>query len=498
LRESTVRPIAAEKELDFSLRDLTAPLLRRKRLLLFTFLGILALAVTFILVSGPKYESHLSILVSRERQDPLVTAQATGQLMGQTPALTDEEINSEAELLVSSDILEKVVQENGMYKSDGKSLLDLLHPNENDQDRTARAVRGLARKIKVETPTKTNLIEVSYDAGHPERAYNVLKSLSNYYLQKHAEVHRPQGSFEFFSRETERYKAALDASEAKLRDLGQKHNVADPDEERSDLAQQYTNDIGQLHMTEQQIAADQQRIFSDQEQIRSTPERAKTKETSDAAEVLLQQLGVTELATETKRTQLLLKYQPDYPLVKETDQELADVRAAIDAAQKAHYVNQDTDRDPGYELLREDLMKTRADLSAQQASLAANQRSVDAMQHEMVSLGDQSLQVADLTRELKDNEQNYLLYLSKREQARTEDALDRNRIENIAIAVPPAIPVLPVHGVFFNLAIAMLASAFLSIALAYLKDFLDPSFHSPNQVAEVLGMPVIAINKRSA
>ena len=64
----------------------------------------------------------------------------------------------------------------------------------------------------------------------------------------------------------------------------------------------------------------------------------------------------------------------------------------------------------------------------------------------MVKLGSQSLQQADLQREAKANEQNYLLYLSKREQERTSDALDRTRIENVAIAVPPAIPVLPVHG----------------------------------------------------
>jgi capsular polysaccharide biosynthesis protein len=57
---------------------------------------------------------------------------------------------------------------------------------------------------------------------------------------------------------------------------------------------------------------------------------------------------------------------------------------------------------------------------------------------------------------------------------------------------------LPVHGLPFNLVLAFLISGVLSIALAYLMDYLDPSFHSPSQAAEVLGMPVIAINKRSA
>ena len=41
---------------------------------------------------------------------------------------------------------------------------------------------------------------------------------------------------------------------------------------------------------------------------------------------------------------------------------------------------------------------------------------------------------------------NYLLYLSKREQERTSDALDEKRISNVAIAVPPVLPILPWVG----------------------------------------------------
>ena len=472
--------------------------MRRRRLILLSFLGIFALMAVVILSKGNSYESRMSILVSREREDPLVTSLATNQMMGAVPALTDEEVNSESELLQSSDVLNKVVLANGLQKSQGKSIFDLLHPGETDEDRAARATRGLARKLKIETPTKTNLIEVSYSASNPQRAYGVLKSLSDFYLDKHAAVHRPQGSYDFFASEAARYKQALDLSEARLRELGEKENVADPDEERTALAQQLATNIGQFHNTEQAIAADQQRMLSDEEQLRSTPERSATKQETNASEVLLQQLGTAQLAAETKRTQLLAKYQPDYPLVREADQELAGVKAAIAAAEKTHYINDETDRDPTFELLREDLTKTRSDLAAQRASLIANQHSIDAMQHQMVQLGGQSLKLADLQRDAKDSEQNYLLYLSKREQARTSDALDRNRIENVAIAVPPAIPVLPVHGVLFYMAMAFAMAVVLSVGLGYLMDFLDPSFHSPGQAAELLGVPVIAINRRTA
>jgi uncharacterized protein involved in exopolysaccharide biosynthesis len=431
--------------------------------------------------------------------DPLVSTQATGQLLGATPPLTDEEVNSEAELLKSTDLLRRVVIANGLQNPKGKSLLDYLRPKQTEDDRIDRAVRALARKLKVETPTKTNLIEVSYSSSNPKLSYGVLNSLGNFYLDKHAEVHRPHGSTDFFTEEAQKYKDALEASETNLRNLGEKQNIADPDEERTDLALQLANDIGTLHATEQAIAADQHRIYSDQRQMESTPKRSATKEDTNSSDILLQQLGATLLAAQTKKISLMAKYTENYPLVQEANAEIVAAQAAIAEAQKTKYVNQETDRDPTFELLREDLAKTEGDLAAHQASLAATQRSVNAMQSQMVQLGTQSLQLADVQREVHANEQNYLLYLGKKEQELTSDALDRTRIENVAIAVPPAIAAIPVHGPMFMVAIAFFIAMILSLGLTYVADYLDPSFHSADQVIDTLGIPVvIPINRRSA
>jgi uncharacterized protein involved in exopolysaccharide biosynthesis len=117
----------------------------------------------------------------------------------------------------------------------------------------------------------------------------------------------------------------------------------------------------------------------------------------------------------------------------------------------------------------------------------------------MVELDQKALKQADLVRENKANEANYLLYLSKREQERTSDALDKKRIANVAIAVPPAIPTLPVHSA----TLIGFAGLFLSIAIgmgvAYLAEYMDPSFHTPNEVVETLRVPlVVAIPKLKA
>ncbi len=234
--------------------------------------------------------------------------------------------------------------------------------------------------------------------------------------------------------------------------------------------------------------------------MRITPQRSATKQDTQAANLLLQNLGTSLLAAETKRTQLLLKYDPGYPLVQEADQEIAQAKAAIAEAQKTPYVNQTTDRDPTFELLREDLAKNEADLAAQRSkpgSQSARHRA--ACSPRWSSLGSQSLQQADLQREAKANEQNYLLYLSKREQERTSSALDKTRIANVAVAVPPAIPVLPTYGFLLVIQIALGLATVLSLAMAYAVEYFDSSFHTPAQVVDILGIPVVvAMPKRTA
>ena len=414
-------------------------------------------------------------------------------------AVSEEEINSEAELLKSRDVLERVVLANGLEKQHGHSFLDLFRPKQDEADRVERAVRSLAKTIKVEAGTKTNIIEVSYSSPDPRLSYGVLNTLGNLYLAKHVAVHRPPGSYQFFAQETQNYHQAMEDSEAQLRSFQKQQGAAAPDLERSDLAAQVTNSVGQLHLAQESIAADQQRLLSDRQQMRSVPERSATLRSTTEADKLLANLEPALLAAETKRTQLALKYNPNYPLVQEADQEVATAKAAIAAAEKTQYVSQTTDRDPTFELLREDSAKTEADLAGQRANLIAIKSSIQSLQAQMVDLDQKALTQQDLLRSVKANEDNYLLYLSKREQERTSDALDKTRIANVAIAVPPDIPALPAHGFLIVMLFGLAFATMLAIALAYLVDYFDSSFHTPAQVIEMLGIPVVvAVPKKTA
>ena len=486
-------PLVKESS-DISLRDVLTPLFRRKRFLLITFISVVGAVILLGALMGPTYTSRMSILVNRERLDPLVSPEATTQMVTNSTPITDEEINSELELLLSRDVLEKVVIANGLDRpTEGWSLGKLLHPNQTREDRIARAVKGLAKSIKAEVVTKTNLIEVKYSSSNPQLSYGVLKSLGEFYTQKHVEVHRPAGSYEFFAGETQRYHDALEQAEAKLRDFATRHMVAAPDAQEANLAQQLGTSIGLMHLAEQSLAADQERLKDDHQQMSKTPQRSPRLQTAAADDKLLDQLNANLLASQNKRTELLTRYDPNYPLVQDVDQQIAQTQAAIAAAQKTRYMTESTDLDPTFEALREDHSRTQADRAAQVANLAATKRSIKNMQAQLVDLDRQSIARQDLVREVKADEQNYLTYLGKREQERTSDALDTTRIANVAIAVPPAIPVLPVFGWPLIVFAALCLGTVTSIGGAYAVDYLDSSFRTPAQLTEGLGIPVVVV-----
>jgi uncharacterized protein involved in exopolysaccharide biosynthesis len=81
-----------------TMRDLIGVIFRQKRLFILSFV------VTFLAVLGygvfaPSYQTHMSVLVRRGRVDPLVTPAPTPSPMFQRDEITEEELNSQVELL---------------------------------------------------------------------------------------------------------------------------------------------------------------------------------------------------------------------------------------------------------------------------------------------------------------------------------------------------------------------------------------------------------------
>jgi len=483
-----------------TLRDWCAIGFRRKKLVTVSFLGLLLGTFVFSMLWAARYyESSMQILVLQDRSDPAVTSAPIAAIQN-NQQVGPNEINSEMALMQGSDLLRQVVVKCGLAKRSGFGDIFLpSDPAKREAIKVEKQAKKLAKKIKVEAEKQADVIDVTYGrVGSPETPACVLDSLGKLYLAKHLQAHRPSGSFEVFAQEAEKYHKALSEVELKLANFGRTEGIVAPDVTRPLVATKLIDAQGQLNQSRAIAAADQRRITNLEEQLKATPSRSVTVETNQDAGILTQQLQAQLLAAELKRTQFATKYDPSYPLMKEAEQEVAQAKSAIEEAQKNRLQSQTTDQDPTYVQLRGDLAKTRADLATQQATIAALGHIIRGLEEQSVSLNQMSVKQQDLIREAKADESNYLLYLAKREQERSSDAMDRGRLSNVALAVAPVVPVLTAYNPWMICALGILFSIFASMAIAFVAEYLDPAFRTPSEVAEVLEIPVLAAVPKQA
>src|ERR1700735_1363253 len=115
----TIRRSGAPEHIDITLRDVLTPVFRQRRLAVTIFVGIFAGAILSALLLPPRYEAEMKILVNQDRVDPVITSDTDIQ-RGSTAISTvsEEDLNSEVELLKSRDLLEKVVLASGLESKD--------------------------------------------------------------------------------------------------------------------------------------------------------------------------------------------------------------------------------------------------------------------------------------------------------------------------------------------------------------------------------------------
>src|SRR5579864_1283662 len=107
-------------------------------------------------------------------------------------------------------------------------------------------------------------------------------------------------------------------------------------------------------------------------------------------------------------------------------------------------------------------------------------------------LGEDAITQGDLASSEKAAEENYLLYVKKREEARMGDALDEGGIVNVAIAEYPVVPALPVWPAGGVVLVGFAAALVSGAGASFAADYLDPGLRTPEEVWACLEIPVLA------
>jgi len=486
--------------MSLTLQELLSIAFRQKRVLAAVFGGTLGLCALISFMQPDVYDAEMKILVKHNRVDQIVTpdSQAPYRTIG---SVTEQDLISEAELLKSRDVLEGAAIECNIVKP--RLTVWAFIPVVNafaepsgankpyDLVTVSQAVRNLNQAISAVPSKKSNLITVTYASTNPTRAACVLKHMSKLYLEKHLAVHRPEGAFEFFKQEAEKYKSDLGGIEAQLAQFGQQEQLLTESTEKEVTVRKLSDYVSSLLDTRTAIAATQARIRSLEALGRSTESR-QTKAVRTSPNAALKELQTQLVALELKRTDMQSKFNPSYRPLQDLENQIRELKATIAQVQKVPMVEETTDSNPANDWLRVELARARSELASLQASAPAKEKAVTQYRTMALEMDQKNIKRGDLVRLQKATEEKYLLYLRKQEEARIEQELDRQRILNVAIAQEAAIPVLPEPSLRgLKLGFGTLIAGILGLGGAIGADYYDRTFRTRAEVARHLGVPVL-------
>jgi len=471
-----------------TVRELAMVLFRQRRVFVWVAALVFAAALLYALL-GTKYQAHMKILVRRGRADAPVSAGENAPLDLTHLAVTEEELNSEVELLRDDDVLRRVVEETGVG---GRDWFHFLRMHEGHAERLERAARRLAKQLEVEPVKKTNLIAIGYDADDPQLAAGVLQALAKVYLEKHMNVHRPGGELRFFTQQVAESERQLEEAKRQLLGFTTEHGVVSAGLQR-DLTLQKLSEVDASHrQANVDLAETEQRVSELKSQLEELPDRTTTQiRTADNPE-LLKELKSSLLTLELKRTQLLTKFEPNHRLVQEVDEQIAQANTAISAESQKPVRDETTDKSSQYEWAKSELQQAQVQLKALEARAAAVTTEEAAYRQMARKFGEDAITQEDLLGKEKTALEDYLLYVKKQEEARMDDALDERGIVNVAMALEPTAPALPVRSAWMVLALGFIAAGTTATGAAFVADYLNPLFRDPDDVVAYLNSPVLA------
>jgi uncharacterized protein involved in exopolysaccharide biosynthesis len=479
-----------------SVRDATSIWFRHKLLMAVTFLTIAVGTAIGTFMLPNEYESRMKILVKNLRAEVPITPERTSGTYGtQGNDVSENQINSEIELLTSKDLLNQVVSECGLDKAGTSTMqrLGLKEAPRNEAGRIEQASDKLAKDLIITPVKKANIIEVTYASSSPQLAAAVLRKLGDLYLEKRVKLHRPPGTYEFFKGQAESYEQQLRDSEKGLSTFQQSMNVVSLSQQKDIAVQKMTEAKSKLLETDAFLQEVNQRIDKLQQQMRTAQPRIITQTKALPNQYSAERLNTMLVELQNRRTQLLTKFRADDRLVQEIDKQMETTRAALEKASGQTATEQATDLNPLRQTLETELNRARVDQAGAQArhtSLAGQLHDYEAQLSRLEGI---TAEYQDLSRRVKESEDNYQLYEKKQEEARIGDELDQNKITNVSLAEIPVQPQLPARpNRPLNLMLGLFLAVLVSVGSVITAEFFRENVETPRELELLSGSQVLA------
>ncbi len=457
------------------------------------FLRILALsAVVSVIVSlfvytvKPIYSSSATLLVESKQAKLLSIEEVYSMDTSRT-----EYFQTQFEILKSHDLLLKVIKkiklaEYPEFKRDSNSegilhntlkKIGLLSEADvtaaaaaQDPDLTDRLlVPAALSRLTVKPRLKTQLVDVSFEAQDPALAREFVNTLGELFIESNldARMEATRKAAEWLSSRLQSLKDKLTDSENRLQDF---------------LAVEHLVDLeGVLTITGKEIEQNNQRLAAArQARIEAESTYNKLKSGTDIEQIpevlkdgVIQDLKQKEAEIARKASDLSKHYGPEHPSILSVQSEYAAIHKLLEQHLQGIAVG----------------IKNRYDIAkANEAAVAA---SIETNKSQVQNIGRKQTRLSELQREVESNKKLYETFFTRFKEASEAAEISAANIRFIDRASMPLVPIKPNKQMIITS--AFFTSFFVGVLLAFILDYLDSTFKTPDDVEKKLNKPLLGI-----
>ena len=473
-----VAPAASVEPVDntMSLRDILEILKRRKMTIILTLLSVLIGTILYTLSVKPSYIANAVIQIEKEGADIVFgNTKQTDAFVGNN----DPFFRTRYEMLRGRVIANRVISELGLQESllptkkTGFSFSAILESlglkKASNEKKPVNYAELFSKKLYVQPIEKTHLVEINYEGTSPEEARNVVTSLIHNFIKSQIETKSETGEYakDFLKKQLIEAKQRLKRSEEKLVKYANENNILGVDDKQGREVRKLSN-------------LDEALVQAEIKRVEAESLYQQMKRVGSVSAVLtnpvITSLKARLVQLEGDYQEMLKTFKPNYPDMMRLQQQINNARAKLNK----EIANIKKSMEADYLAAKKQEDKLRKELNK------FNQK--------MFNLQDSSLGYNNLKREVDTNEKLYNTLLRRFEEVNVTSAANTSNISIVEPAVTPLKRYRPKPKLYLML--GLVSGLILGLALAFLREALDQSINSPEELERISGLPVLGLIPR--
>jgi capsular exopolysaccharide synthesis family protein len=480
-----------------SLRDLALILFRRKWVIIGALLSV-AIPVTIYTFSVPAaYEASSRLLIKPGRENIYVAP--VGDPVGQRPPTiiqrVSEVINSEIEILRSRVLIRRVVEQLRVAKLLPNSLPEdsmAAHAEDEKSLPIEFAVDRALEGLSVGRVKGTDVIHVAFRSPDPDTSFNFVTTLTDFYLERHVEVHQNERSYDFFKAQSNQLEQELRAAARRLAAFRKKYGIVSFDQLKELIVEKYTDLDAEKKNNDMAMTVTQTRIDKLRQDLTEISENRYKSQSENTDPLVISVLKENLALLELEKVALAHKYKPENHDVVRTDDTIAKVREMLAAEQDEFHGAVVTGLSTAYQQTERELLVQETELEAYHSKGVGIESQLIEYGKKLERLGRLEPELRALERGVSVTEQNFKLYLTKFEESRVSDAMDAAKMVSVNILEPATVPLHPVPvNKALNFFVSLCIGGVAGLGLAFLLEYFDHSFKVPEDIKDNLKVALL-------